>query len=91
MSIFADEDDHTKKGKGMQGKEQWTQSETRDNPGGSVIMNPPSYVGDAGSIPGQRTKMPCTAGQLNSPATTTEPAHLKKRACVLQLRPDIAG
>ena len=91
MSIFADEDDHTKKGKVMQEKEQWAQSETRGNPGGPVVMNPPSNAGDAGSTPGQRTKKPCAAGQLSSPATTTEPAHLKKRVRVIQLRPDTAG
>lgn len=91
MSIFADEDDHIKKGKVMQEKGQWTQGETRDSPDGPLGMNPPSNAGVAVFIPGQRAKMPSAARQLSSPATTAEPAHLKKRARVLQLRPDTAG
>lgn len=30
----------------------------RDFPGGPVVMNPPSNVGDAGLIPGQGAKTP---------------------------------
>ena len=49
----------------------------RDFPGGSVVKNPPSNAGDAGSIPGRGTKIPHAAGQLSPHATTTEPAHCK--------------
>ena len=41
--------------------------------GGPVVKNPPSNAGDAGSTPGQGTKIPHTAGQLSPRATTTEP------------------
>ena len=34
-------------------KQEW-----QDFPGGPVVKNPPSNVGDAGSIPGQGTKIP---------------------------------
>ena len=37
----------------------------RDFPGGPVVKNPPSSAGDAGSIPGQGTKIPHAAGQLS--------------------------
>ena len=40
-----------------------------------MVKNPPSNAGDAGSIPGQGTKIPHAAGQLSPSATTTEPAH----------------
>ena len=39
-----------------------------------VVKNPPSNAGDAGSIPGQGTKIPHAAGQLSPHAATTEPA-----------------
>ena len=39
-----------------------------------------SMRGNAGSIPGQGTKIPHTAGQLSPCATTTELAHLNERA-----------
>ena len=42
-------------------------------PGGPVVKNPPSNAGDAGSIPGQGTKIPHAAGQPSPRATTTEP------------------
>ena len=45
-------------------------------PGGPVVKNPPYNAGDAGSIPGQETKIPHAVGQLNPRATTTELAHL---------------
>ena len=48
----------------------------RNLPGGPVVKNSPYNVGDADSIPGQGTKIPHAAGQLNSRATTTELAHL---------------
>ena len=48
----------------------------RDFPGGPVVKNLPSKAGDAGSIPGQGTKIPHGAGQLSPHATTTEFAHL---------------
>ena len=36
-----------------------------DFPGGSVVKNPPSNAEDAGSIPGQGTKIPRATGQLS--------------------------
>ena len=36
-----------------------------DSPGGPVVKNPPSNVGDAHSIPGQGTKIPYPSGQLS--------------------------
>ena len=55
----------------------------RDFPAGPVIKNPPSSAGDMGLIPGQRTKIPCSVGQL-SPGTTTGEAMAqlgKKSTC----------
>ena len=46
-----------------------------DFPGGPVTKNLPYNAGDAGSIPGQGTKIPHAAGQLSPRATTTELAH----------------
>ena len=51
-----------------------------DFPGGPVVKNLPSNAGDAGSIPGQGTKIPHAAGQLGPHATTTEPVCLNERA-----------
>ena len=48
---------------------------SRDFPGGPVVKTTPSNVGDAGSIPGQETKIPHVAGQLSPHAATTEPMH----------------
>ena len=48
----------------------------QDFPGGPVVKNPPYDAGDAGLIPGQGTKIPHAAGQLNPCATTTELALL---------------
>ena len=67
----------------------------RDCPGGPVVKYPPCDAGDTGSIPGWGTKIPHAWGQLNPPATTTEPvchssslvSH-NERSQVLQLRPD---
>ena len=42
----------------------------RDFPGGPVVGSPPSSVGDAGSIPGQGTKIPHAMGQLSPRAAT---------------------
>ena len=51
-------------------------------PGGPVVKNLPSNVGDTGSIPGQGTEAPHAPGQ---------PAHHNQReAHTLQLRPDAA-
>ena len=47
-----------------------------DFPGGPVIKNPPYNARDAGSIPGQVTKIPHATGQLSPCATTTELAQL---------------
>ena len=58
----------------------------RDFPGGPVVKNPPSNAGDAGSIPGRGTKIPCAAGQLSPRAATTGPAHRNKRPHVPQRR-----
>ena len=45
----------------------------QDFPGGPVVKNPPYNAGDAGSIPGRRTKIPHAAGQL-SPFTAAKEA-----------------
>ena len=49
-----------------------------DFPGDSVVKNRPSNVGDVGSIPGRRTKIPHAAGQISSRATTIELAWLNE-------------
>ena len=46
-----------------------------DFPGGPVVNNLPFNSGDAGSIPGQGTKIPHAVEQLSLRATTTEPTH----------------
>ena len=51
-----------------------------DFPGGPVVQNPPYNAGDAGSIPGQGTKVPHAVGQLSPRVTTTELACLSERA-----------
>ena len=55
-----------------------------DFPSGPVVKNWPYNVGDAGSTPGQGTKIPHATGQLSPRATTTELACLNKRDRVLQ-------
>ena len=45
---------------------------TRDFPGGPVVKNLPCHAGDAGSIPGQGTKIPHAEGQLSLHATSRE-------------------
>ena len=47
-------------------KLQNTKSIHRDFPGGPVVKNLPSNAGDAGSIPGGRTKIPHVTGQLST-------------------------
>ena len=52
------------------------EKEKRGFPAGPVVWNPPCKpcsAGDAGSIPGQRTEVPCAAEQLRPRAATTEP------------------
>ena len=44
-------------------------------PGGPLVKNLPSNVGDVHSIPGRGTKIPRAVGQLSPCTTTTEPAH----------------
>ena len=46
-------------------KSQWS-----DFPGGPVAKNLPSNAGDAGSIPGQGTKIPHATGQISLRAPT---------------------
>ena len=53
-------------------------------PGGPVVKNPPSNAGNAGSIPGQGTKIPQATEQLSPCTRTTEFACLNQRACVPQ-------
>ena len=48
---------------------------SRNFSAGSVVKNLPCNVGDAGSIPGQGTKIPHAVKQLSLQAATTEPAH----------------
>ena len=43
---------------------------------GPVVKNPPSNVGDVGSIPGWGTKISHAVGPLSPRATTTEPVRL---------------
>ena len=49
-----------------------------------MVKNLPSNAGDAGSTPGQGTKIPRAVGQLSPCATTTELVRLKERACAPQ-------
>ena len=73
--------------------------QTWDFPGGPVVKNPPCKVGDAGSIPGQGTKISHAMGQLSVYATATEHTHsgayapqlenlcaATKRSCTMQGR-----
>ena len=43
-----------------------------DFPGGPAVENPLCYAGDAGSIPGQGTKIPHAEEQLSLNAATRE-------------------
>ena len=47
-----------------------------DFPGCPVVKNAPYNAGDAGSIPGQGTKIPHAVGELSQRTTTTEITHL---------------
>ena len=47
-----------------------------DFPGGPVVKNPTLSMRDAGSIPGQGTKIPHAMEETSLSATTTEPACL---------------
>ena len=60
----------------LQAGQEALKTSLRDFPGGPVVKNPPYSAGDAGSIPGQGTKIPHAAGQLSPHATTTELEHL---------------
>ena len=60
-----------------------------DFPDGPVVKNPPADAGDAGSIPGPGTKIPCAVGQLSLHTIREKPAHHDKRSQVPQLRPDV--
>ena len=66
-----------------------------DFPGGPVVKHPPSNAGDAGSIPGQGTKIPRAVGHLSPHLTATELPLLNERARMPQqrsrvLQPDAA-
>ena len=64
----------------------------RDLPGGPVVKNSPSYAGDAGSSPGQGTKISHAVPQLLRPRATNreKPMHRNERSRMLLLRPDAA-
>ena len=47
-----------------------------------MVKSPPYNAGDAGSIPGQGTKIPHVVGQLGPCVTTTELARPNERAHV---------
>ena len=53
----------------------------KDFPGGPVVKNPPCNAGDAGSIPGQGTKIPYAAEQLSPQAATRVCATMKDTMC----------
>ena len=62
---------------------------TRDFPGGPMVKNLPSSARDAGSIPGQGTKIPHATGQLSPRATTTELVCLNEESpCAANYRAD---
>ena len=44
-------------------------------PGSPVVKNLPSNAGDAGSIPGQETKISYATEQMHPRSITTEPTH----------------
>ena len=75
-----------------------TEGNSEDFPGGPVVKNLPSNIGDMGSIPGQGTKSLCPLGQLSPWAAAREnhthhdgdsTSH-EERSWVLQLRPEAA-
>ena len=56
-----------------------------DFPGGPVVKNWSCNAGDASSIPGWETRIPCAVGQLSPHAATREPACHNQGARVLPL------
>ena len=71
------------------------QEEKRDFPYGPVVKNPPSNARDAGSIPGQGTKIPRAVEQQSPHATIRicapkKISHMTHRSHMPQLRPDTA-
>ena len=44
-----------------------------DSLGGPLVKNLPANAGDAGLVPGLKTKIPRVSGQLSPCPTTTEP------------------
>lgn len=48
--------------------------EDRDFPGGLVIKNPPRNATDAGTVPGQGTKILCALQWVSPQTSTTEPS-----------------
>ena len=60
----------------------------RDFPGGPVVKSTPFDEGNAGSIPGQGTKIPHSKGQPSPQAATRGNNGPKQKSHVLQLRPD---
>ena len=52
-----------------------------------MVKNPPSNARDAGSIPGQGTKIPHAAGQLSPRTAATEPVHSGVHAPQLKRSP----
>ena len=64
---------------------------TGDFPGGPVVTNPPGNTGNAGSIPGRRTKIPYACEQLIARTTTKDPEWHKEGPTLLQLSPDAAN
>ena len=58
---------------------------TLDFPGGPVMKNPPCNAGDMGSIPGEATKIPHAAEQLNLDLAMKYLVLLNKNpACLIQ-------
>ena len=51
-----------------------------------MVKDLPSKAGDAGSIPGQETKIPHAAEQLGLGAITSEPKSCNERSCKTQLK-----
>ena len=62
---------------------------TGDFPGGPVVKNPHYNAGDAGLIPGQRSKIPHAVGQLSPRATTTELACLNESPRAANYKPHV--
>ena len=51
-----------------------------------VVKSPPSKGGDAGSIPGQGTKIPHASGQLSLNASTREPTLYTEKFVISKLK-----